>query len=95
MKFEQTHWLSTPVDDIKVMITNGRVYDENMVDLGSVDTLEPQGLDRLEIEWKKPKRYALYNHDTEELATIIVFTDYKKAAIAASQLDNIIILALG
>ncbi len=44
MKFEQTHWLRTPIEDIEVMVIYERVYDADVHLLGSVDDLKPQGL---------------------------------------------------
>ncbi len=46
MGFVQTHWLWLPTDVLEVMVTNGRVYDENKVDLGSVDDMKSKD-DRL------------------------------------------------
>jgi hypothetical protein len=40
------------------------------------------------------RRYLLYDHDTEDLATTTVYTSYEEAADDASQLDNVIVLAL-
>ena len=40
------------------------------------------------------RRYILYDHDTEDLATTTVYTSYEEAADDASQLDNVIVLAL-
>ena len=40
------------------------------------------------------RRYILYDHDTEDLATTTVYTSYEEAADDASQLDNVMILAL-
>ena len=40
------------------------------------------------------RRYILYDHDTEDLATTTVYTSYEEAADDASQLDNVMVLAL-
>lgn len=45
MEFVQTHWLWTPIDDIEVMVRDGRVYDINEINLGSVDDLKSRGLE--------------------------------------------------
>jgi len=39
-------------------------------------------------------RYILYDHDMEDLATTTVYTSYEEAVDDASQLDNVIVLAL-
>ena len=39
-------------------------------------------------------RYILYDHDTEDLATTTVYTNYDEAVDDASRLDNVIVLAL-
>lgn len=45
MKFEQTHWLRT---DIQVKVRDGRVYDFNGINLGSVADLKQHGLELIE-----------------------------------------------
>jgi len=40
------------------------------------------------------RRYILYDHDTEDLATTTVYTSYDDAVDDASRLDNVMVLAL-
>ncbi len=42
----------------------------------------------------EPQRYILYDHDMGDLATTTVYASYEEAVDDASQLDNVIVLAL-
>jgi hypothetical protein len=41
------------------------------------------------------KRWAIYDYDTDELVTTLVYPSYEEAAAAADRLDNALVVALG